>query len=151
LNAFNNPERRVGKRDAKERTMKAHWIRSRQIARLSIALVWFYQGLWCKVLGRMPHHLSIISSVPFIGPGAGRAVLVLLGAVECGLGAWVLTGWRPRIAAIAQAMLLVAMNAGGMIWAWRLLPDPAGMILQNFAFVILIWTATEVRPHVASE
>jgi hypothetical protein len=39
------------------------------------------------------------------------------------------------------------MNAGGLIWAWRLIPDPPGMILQNFAFLMLIWVATEGCLH----
>jgi uncharacterized membrane protein YphA (DoxX/SURF4 family) len=120
------------------------------LIRLSIALVWLYQGLWCKVLAGAPHHLAIISTVPFLGPAAGRVVLVLLGLVECGLGVWVLTGRQLRNAALVQTLLLAGMNAGGLIWARRLIPDPAGMILQNFAFVLLIWSAAEVHPHVAN-
>ena len=122
----------------------------RRLARVAIALVWFYQGLWCKVLGGEPHHLAVISAVPFIGPAAGRGALVLLGLFEGGLGAWVLTGWQQRYAAIAQTVLLVAMNAGAVVWAWRLLPDPVGMLLQNFAFVVLIWSVAEVPPDVAN-
>jgi uncharacterized membrane protein YphA (DoxX/SURF4 family) len=126
------------------------WTVNRKLVRLSIALVWLYQGLWSKVLGEVPHHLAIVSAVPIIGPAAGRTVLLILGLVECGLGIWVLTGRQLRNAAIAQTFLLAAMNAAGMVWAWRLIPDPIGMILQNFAFVLLIWTAVEVGPHVAN-
>jgi uncharacterized membrane protein YphA (DoxX/SURF4 family) len=129
--------------------MTAGWIVDRRFARLAISLVWLYQGLWCKVLGGAPHHLSIISAVPFIGPAAGRLALLFLGLIECGLGVWVLTGWQRRNAAIVQTILLAAMNTCGAIWAWRLIPDPMGMILQNFAFVLLIWTAAEDGPHVA--
>ena len=119
-----------------------------KLIRFAIAMVWIYQGLWCKVAAGVPHHLAVISAVPFIGPIAGRAALKLLGLVECGVGIWVLGGWQMRRAAMAQTALLAAMNAGGLIWAWRLIPDPAGMILQNFAFVLLAWSAAEVRPHV---
>jgi uncharacterized membrane protein YkgB len=121
-----------------------------KLIRLSIALVWLYQGLWCKVLAGAPHHLAVISAVPFIGPATGRVVLDLLGLIECGIGVWVLTAWQLRRAAIVQTLLLAGMNAAGLVWAWRLIPDPAGMILQNFAFVLLIWTTAEVRPHVAN-
>ncbi len=121
-----------------------------KLIRISIALVWLYQGLWCKVLGGVPHHQAVVSAVPFIGPAGSRAVLIVLGLIECGLAAWVLSGWQLAKAAAAQTVLLVAMNAGGLIWAWRLLPDPAGMILQNFTFVLLIWIAAEVQPHVAT-
>ena len=47
--------------------------------------------------------------------------------------------------AVLCAVLLIAMNTGGLIWAWRLIPDPVGMILQNFAFLLLIWVAAEKR------
>jgi hypothetical protein len=119
----------------------------RKLIRLSIALVWLYQGLWCKVLGGVPHHQAVISAVPFIAPAVARLALMTLGLVECGIAAWVLSGQWMLQAAIVQTALLVAMNAGGLIWAWRLIPDPIGMILQNFAFLLLVWVATEDRPH----
>jgi uncharacterized membrane protein YphA (DoxX/SURF4 family) len=120
-----------------------------KLIRLSIALVWLYQGLWCKVLGRVPAHVAVISAVPFIGPAGGRVALLALGLVECGIALWVLSGQRMRLAAIVQTCLLIVMNTGGLIWALRLVPDPPGMILQNFAFLMLIWVATEEPHHAA--
>jgi uncharacterized membrane protein YphA (DoxX/SURF4 family) len=125
---------------------KGDWM----LARISIALVWFYQGLWCKVLSGSPRHLSIVSAVPLIGPSAGHVVLVALGFIECGLGVWVLTGRQRRNVAVVQTALLAGMNAAALVWCRQSLPDPLGMILQNFAFVVLIWTVTEVPPHVAN-
>lgn len=122
---------------------------NRRLVRLSIALVWLYQGLWCKVLGGSAHHLAVVAAVPFLGPSAGRAVVMVLGLVECALAAWVLSGRQLYKAAFAQTALLAAMNAGGLIWSWRLLPDPVGMLLENFAFVLLIWIAAEARHDVA--
>jgi uncharacterized membrane protein YphA (DoxX/SURF4 family) len=120
---------------------------SNKLVRLAIALVWLYQGLWCKVLGGVPRHEAVIAAVPFIGSAAGHIALIALGLLECGIGAWVLSGRWMRPAAIVQSVLLAAMNTGGLIWAARLIPDPAGMILQNFTFLLLIWIATEDRQH----
>ena len=125
--------------------MRDYRMPDRKLIRLSIALVWLYQGLWCKVLGRAAGHVAVISAVPFIGPTGSRAALITLGLVECGIAAWVLSGQRAHQAAIVQTVLLAGMNAGGLIWAWRLIPDPVGMILQNFVFVMLIWVAAEGR------
>jgi len=122
---------------------------NRRLIRISIALVWLYQGLWCKVLGGSAHHQAVVAAVPFIGPAASRAAVMALGLIECALAAWVLSGRQLRTAAIAQTALLAAMNAGGLIWAWRLLPDPVGMLLENFALVLLIWIAAEARSDVA--
>jgi uncharacterized membrane protein YphA (DoxX/SURF4 family) len=118
-----------------------------RLIRIAIALVWLYQGLWCKVLGGAPHHEAVIEAVPFIGSTAGHITLIALGLLECGIGLWVLSGRLMRQAALVQTVLLVAMNTGGLIWARHIIPDPAGMVLQNFTFLLLIWIATEDRRH----
>jgi uncharacterized membrane protein YphA (DoxX/SURF4 family) len=115
----------------------------RRLLRISIASVWFYQGFWCKVCAGSQAHFSVISSVPFIGSGSGRSALVALGLGECCIAAWVLSGRRMRLASIVQTVLLIAMNTGGLMWAWRVIPDPVGMILLNFAFLLLIWVAAD--------
>jgi uncharacterized membrane protein YphA (DoxX/SURF4 family) len=134
-----------------ENRMKPRWAVSDGLIRLSIAMVWLYQGLWCKVLGGAPRHEAVIASAPFIGPEAARAAMVAIGLVECGLAVWVLLGWRRRWAAAAQTALLIGMNTAGLIWARNLLADPAGMILQNFAFVVLIWVAAENHHQIRRE
>jgi hypothetical protein len=121
-----------------------------KLIRLSIALVWLYQGFWCKVCGGSPAHVAVISSVPLIGPEFGRIALIALGLGESCIAVWVLLGRRMRQAAIVQTVLLIAMNSGGLIWAWRLIPDPVGMILQNFAFLLLIWVSAEKRHDTAN-
>jgi hypothetical protein len=124
-------------------------MRNLKLIRFSIALVWLYQGLWCKVLGGVPRHQAVLSAAPFIGPAAAPFALIVLGLAECGIAAWILSGHWMRQAAMVQTALLVAMNAGGLIWAWHLIPDPIGMIIQNFAFLLLVWVATEDRFHAA--
>jgi uncharacterized membrane protein YphA (DoxX/SURF4 family) len=123
------------------------WTPGNKLIRLAIALVWLYQGFWCKVLGGVPRHEAIIAAVPFIGSAAGRSALIALGLLECGIALWVLSGRWMRQVAIIQTALLAAMNAGGLICAVHLIPDPAGMVLQNFTFLLLIWIATEDRQY----
>jgi hypothetical protein len=114
---------------------------NRMLIRVAIAMVWLYQGLWCKVLGQMPHHREVIGAVPLLGGASGQVVLVILGLAECGLAGWVLSGRHARLAAAAQTALLLVMNAGGVIWASRMIPDPVGMLLQNLVLVLLAWVA----------
>ena len=116
-----------------------------KLVRLSVALVWLYQGFWCKVCGGSSTHVAVISSVPFIGPDCGQIALIALGLGESCIAVWVLSGRRMQQAAVVQTALLIPMNCAGLIWAWRLIPDPVGMILQNFAFLLLIWVAAEKR------
>lgn len=120
---------------------------SNKLIRRAIALVWLYQGLWCKVLGGIPRQEAVIAAAPIVGSAAGHNTLIALGMVECGIAVWVLSGRWMRQAAIVQTVLLAAMNTGGLIWATRLIPDPVGMVLENFTFLLLIWVAAEDRRY----
>jgi len=115
------------------------------LIRAAIALVWFYEGLWCKVLGRVPNQAGIVEQVPFLGPRVSHLFLITLGLVECALGFWVLAGWQPWWAALAQTVLLVTMNSIGVTFARRLIHDPPGMLVKNFSFVVLIWVAASLH------
>lgn len=109
------------------------------VARLALALVWLHQGMWCKVLGHAPSHRRIVAAVPFVGSAHARAALTSIGTLECAIGIWVLTGRDCWQAALAQTILLAAMNAGALLWTPSLVSDRAAMVLQNFAFVCLAW------------
>lgn len=111
------------------------------LVRSAIALVWLYEGLWCKLLGRMPSQQRVAEAVPFLGPAWAPRSLKALGLVECGLAVWVLSGWEPVLAAATQTALLVVMNANGLIFARRLIHDPAGTVLKNAALIVLMWVA----------
>ncbi len=107
--------------------------------RLAVALVWLYQGLWCKMLGRCPGHRAIVEALPGLDERAGAVALAALGTIEIGLALWVLSAWRPRLAAAAQTLLLVVMNGGGLLWGREHIADPGAMITQNLAFLTLVW------------
>lgn len=112
---------------------------SNLIPRAAVASIWMYQGLWCKLLGRMPHHREIVETVPFLNTSRAHRAVVALGLVECVIALTVLFGIWAREAALLQTFLLAAMNAAGLIWASRAIRDPFGMLLQNFAFLVLAW------------
>src|SRR2546427_10427812 len=112
---------------------------SLRLIRVAIAMVWLYQGLWCKLLGREPHHAAVIGRVPFLNHVQAHAALLVLGALECALAIWVLCGRWAFGAALTQTVLLAIMNAGGVLWASTIIPDPVGMLFQNFAFLMLVW------------
>lgn len=109
------------------------------VIRSGIALVWLYEGLWCKLLGRVPSQLTVVNAVPRLGPRFGAIFLKLLGVVEVSLAVWVMTGISPSICAIVQTALLVVLNANGLLWARRFIHEPAGMIVKNIAFLLLVW------------
>ena len=110
------------------------------LIRMPLAAVWLYQGLWCKLLRHAANQTVIVARVPLLN---SEFVLPAIGVMECALSAWVLAGWRPLAAAAAQTVLLAGMNIAGVVWSRRLIADPAGMLLQNAAFLTLAWIAAK--------
>jgi len=117
------------------------------LSQIAVAAVWFYEGLWCKLLGGIPLQVDVVAAVPYVSRYSARRILGAIGVVECALALWVLSGWQPLLAAGAQTALLVTMNSGGLLWSRHTIPDPAGMIVKNFAFLVLAWVvAAQARP-----
>ena len=109
------------------------------IIRASVALVWLYEGLWCKILGRVRSQVDVVTAVPRLGPLFGSQFLKALGVVEIALAIWVMTGIAPGTCALAQTALLIALNANGLIWARHIIHEPLGMVVKNTAFLVLVW------------
>ena len=109
------------------------------IIRASVATVWLYEGLWCKILGRVQLQVEVVTAVPRLGPRIGSSFLKALGIVEVVLAVWVIAGIAPGMCAIVQTALLFVLNANGLLWARRIIHEPAGMVVKNIAFVVLVW------------
>ena len=116
------------------------------LIRVAVALVWFYEGLWCKLLNGKPRELEVVKAVPRYGPQFGAPFLMILGVAEITIAAWVISGDSMILCAIIQTLLLVLLNGGGLIWSRHLIDDPGGMVIKNLAFLILAWVAAGPNP-----
>ena len=119
------------------------------LIRVAVAAVWLYEGLWCKLLRSEPREVEVVKAVPRYGPRFGVPFLMTLGVLEVGLAVWVLMGAAPLLCAVAQTVLLVSLNANGLIWARDVIHDPRGMLVKNFAFLILAWVAASLPAGMA--
>jgi hypothetical protein len=108
---------------------------------VAVAAVWFYEGLWCKLLNGEPRQVRVIEAMPLYGPHIATKLLKLLGVFEAAIGVWILTGIAPIVCAVTQTALLATLNACGLLWARQLIHDPAGMVVKNFAFLVLVWVS----------
>jgi len=115
----------------------------------AVAAVWLYEGFWCKVLGRSRHEFEVVEQVPFLAASTAHLLLRILGVVESALGLWVLSGWQPIAAAVAQTALLVGLNSAGIYFSRQRIPDPAGMVVKNAAFLVLAWVTASVAARAA--
>jgi len=108
---------------------------------VAVAAVWLYEGLWCKLLGREPNQARVVGAVPQLGARFSVPFLKMLGIVEVVLALWVLSRLAPVLCALAQTVLLVALNICGLLFARELIHDPPGMLVKNFAFLVLVWVS----------
>ena len=111
-------------------------------ARLAVAGVWAYQGVWAKLLAREPGQRAILAAVPGVGPGRARTATVAIGLAETAMAAWVLSGRAPRACLATQGAAVAAMNAGGLRWAPSAIPHPRRLPARNACFLSLAWLAT---------
>ncbi len=68
----------------------------------------------------------------------------MLGVAEVALAAWTLSATAPIECATTQTLLLIALNGTGLLWARHIIHDPVGMIVKNFAFLVLVWVAARL-------
>jgi hypothetical protein len=108
---------------------------------VAVAAVWLYEGLWCKLLGREPNQVRVVAAVPQLGERFGGPGLKMLGIIEVVLALWVLSRLAPVVCALAQTVFLVALNTCGLLFARKLIHDPPGMLVKNFAFLVLVWVS----------
>ena len=116
------------------------------LARVIVALVWIYEGLWCKLLSGCPSHAAIVRSLPAPISRVADALLIAVGAAEVALALWILSGWKARVAFWAQALLLVLMNGGGLLWGRAAIANPSSMLIHNAVLLALAWTIADDRP-----
>jgi hypothetical protein len=82
--------------------------------------------------------------MPYFRPCVAVLFLKALGAGEVGLAAWALSAAAPLPCAVAQTLLLVTLNANGLLWARHIIHDPGGMVVKNFAFLVLVWVSASL-------
>ncbi len=105
----------------------------------SVAAVWLYEGLWCKLLGRTPSQVEVVTAVPRLGARFGVVFLKSLGVLEVVLAVWVISGVAPALCAVTQTAVLVTLNVNGLLWSRKFIHEPLGMVVKNAAFLLLVW------------
>jgi hypothetical protein len=85
----------------------------------AISVVWVINGLWCKVLNQVPRHQQIVARI--LGEEHSAVVTRTIGFAEIGMTIWILSGISTRFCAVAQILLIAAMNTIEIILAPDLL------------------------------
>jgi uncharacterized membrane protein YphA (DoxX/SURF4 family) len=120
------------------------------ISRLSLGLVWFYEGLVPKLVFVRQDQVELVrrSGIYF---GTPEFFLQLLGAAQVAFAIWLLLGFRERLA-VATATLgmwilivLVAMANPSM------LTDPYGALIKDLCLTACAYTVWSLTPITARQ
>ena len=117
-----------------------------KVFRILIALVWFVNGLLCKVLDLVPRHGLIVDRI--LGVDYGDIFTFLIGLGEIIIGIWVLTGFKTKLNLFVQIGLVATMN----ILEFILVPDLLlwGSFNSLFAlmFIFLVLLVENYKPNI---
>lgn len=102
-----------------------------------ISTVWIINGLFCKVLNLVPRHEEIVARI--LGSNYSRILTLLIGCSEILMAIWILTGINSRFNAIAQIVIIAAMNMLEFILVPDLLLWGRFNSLFAFVFIVLIY------------
>ena len=99
-----------------------------------IATVWMANGLFCKVLNLVPRHEKIVARI--LGGDYSRPLTILIGFSEIMMAIWILSGYKTKLNAMVQIIIVASMNT----LEFMLAPDLLlwGKFNSLFAFLLIL-------------
>ena len=101
-----------------------------------IATVWIANGLFCKVLDLVPRHQEIVERITNADRPSAAYLTILIGISEIIMAVWILSGYKSKLNAIAQIVVIASMNTLEFILAADLLLW--GKLNSVFAFLFIL-------------
>lgn len=102
----------------------------------AIASVWAVNGLVNKILGFVPRHRLIVGRI--LGDDISARAVIVIGVLEVLIALWVLSGIKPRLCAVLQAVTVASMNILEIILAPDLLLFGTGNVIPGIIFISLV-------------
>lgn len=107
------------------------------IITIGIALVWFVNGLFCKILNLVPRHQEIVERI--LGNSYASPITKTIGLLEIGMSIWILMGISSRFCVILQIVIIAIMNILEFIVAPDLLLFGKLNIVYALLFMLAIY------------
>ncbi|MEP0214264.1 MAG: DoxX-like family protein [Cellulophaga sp.] len=103
-----------------------------KIVTIAIGLIWLANGLLCKVLNLVPRHMQIVSRI--LGEDFAKPLTISIGVLEIFMAGWIVSGYKSRVNAILQMLIIGLMN----IIEFTLVPDLLLWGKYNIVFAFLL-------------
>ena len=109
----------------------------KKILNLFIAIVWFANGLFCKILNLVPRHQEIVESI--LETNHSRTITIIIGLSEIIMAIWVISNYKSKFNAISQIIIVATMNIIEFTLAPNLLLWGKLNALFAFLFILLVY------------
>lgn len=103
-----------------------------KILTIAIGLIWLANGLLCKVLNLVPRHQKIAGNI--LGDEFAQPLTVSIGVLEIFMAVWIVSGYKSRVNAMLQMLIIAVMN----ILEFALAPDLLLWGKYNIVFALLL-------------
>tara|TARA_R110000868_G_scaffold95865_4_gene263512 strand:- start:10161 stop:10538 length:378 start_codon:yes stop_codon:yes gene_type:complete len=109
----------------------------KKILNLFIAIIWFANGLFCKILNLVPRHQEIVESI--LETNHSRTITIIIGLSEIIMAIWVISNYKSKFNAISQIIIVATMNIIEFTLAPNLLLWGKLNALFAFLFILLVY------------
>jgi uncharacterized membrane protein YphA (DoxX/SURF4 family) len=118
------------------------------VARVSLGLVWVYEGLVPKLLFVSPGEIELVRRSGIFWP-APQATLAALGAAEILAGLWLISGRGERVSVLLASLAMTFLAVLVAITDPAALANPLGGISKNLGLLagaLAVWMLSPVTP-----
>lgn len=98
------------------------------------AIVWLANGFFCKLLNLVPRHQEIVARI--LGTKYSQPLTLLIGFSEIVMAIWIISGYKTKLNAIVQIIIVALMNFIEYVYATDLLLW--GKFNSAFAFLFIL-------------
>jgi DoxX-like family len=124
--------------------MKKHSPKS--IINICIALIWFLNGFYCKLLNFVPRHQEIIGRI--LGEEHAFLFTKLIGCLEILMSFWVISRFKSRLCSWIQVILIAMMNSIEFFKVPDILLFGHGnAILALLLIIVILWNEYYIYPN----
>ena len=108
-----------------------------KIVTFGISLVWIVNGLFCKLLNLVPRHGQIVARI--LSEKYSYLLTPLIGVLEIGMAIWILLGYKSKLNAVVQILIVAAMNLIEFTFAVDLLLWGKLNLFFAFLFILVVY------------
>ena len=110
----------------------------KRVARFCLGFIWIYLGLVPKLLMPVPLEHEVVRRTGLYLSSPGLTIQ-MIGVFEIGLGIWLITGYKERLACIVTSGFLIILMILAVMVEPLLLAGPFGGMAKNSAVLVLAW------------